>query len=265
MFDNIIIGQYVPRESVIHRMDPRAKLICLFVFMIVLFVGNRITALVPGIFFVMAAFLLAQIPLRFFAKGLRIIAIIIFITFILHLFMTREGDVLFQGGWITLHEGALTQASLIALRLLLLVILASMLTLTTTPIDLTDGLEKLFGPLKKIGVPAHELALTMSIALRFIPTLLGETEKIVKAQMARGASFSEGSLVKRAKALVPLLVPLLIQSFKRAEDLATAMEARGYDGSANRTKYRQLHWKRSDTLMLVITVLTGVVIFLLRG
>ncbi|WP_026688594.1 energy-coupling factor transporter transmembrane component T family protein [Alteribacter aurantiacus] len=265
MFDNLIIGQYVPRESVIHRMDPRAKLVCLFLFMIVLFIGNRIIALLPGILFVAVAFWLAQIPLRFFAKGLRLIVIIITITFILHLFMTREGNVLVDIGWLTIYEGALTQASLIAVRLFLLVILASMLTLTTTPIDLTDGLETLFGPLKKIGVPAHELALTMSIALRFIPTLLGETEKIVKAQLARGASFSEGSLVKRAKALIPLLVPLLIQSFKRAEDLATAMEARGYDGSSERTKYRELTWKRSDTFMLMVTILTGVMILILRG
>ncbi len=246
-------------------MDPRAKLICLFLFMIVLFIGNRPAALIPAILFVIAALLLAQIPIRFFAKGIRIIAIIIFITFILHLFMTREGEILYQTSWFTLYEGALYQASLVALRLFLLVVMASMLTLTTTPIDLTDGLETLLGPLKKIGVPAHELALMMSIALRFIPTLLGEAEKIVKAQMARGATFTEGSLYKRAKALIPLLIPLLIQSFKRAEDLATAMEARGYVGGEGRTKYRELQWKMSDSVILIITLSVGAMIFLLRA
>ncbi|SES16309.1 energy-coupling factor transporter transmembrane component T family protein [Salipaludibacillus aurantiacus] len=266
MFDNVIIGQYVPKESVIHKMDPRSKLIIVLLFIIFLFLTRHPFILGMAVILTFTAFSRSKIPFGYFIKGMRFIAIIIFFTFLLHLFMTREGTVLVEWPLLTVYSGGVMEGSLIALRLFLLILMASLLTLTTTPIDLTDGMERLMKPLKKVNVPTHELALMMSIALRFIPTLLGETAKIVKAQMARGANFSEGSLWKRLKALIPVLIPLFVQSFKRAEDLAIAMEARGYNGGEGRTKFRQLKWKPLDTgalsLFIAFAVLTVIFRFL---
>lgn len=250
MFDNVIIGQYVPGRSLIHQMDPRAKLVTVMIFIIFLFISRHPAVLGSAVLLTAAAFILANISVTFYIKGMRFIAIIVLLTFILHLFMTREGTVAVDWGWFTVYSGGLIEGGLIALRLFLLIIMASLLTLTTTPVDLTDGMERLMAPLQKLRVPTHELALMMSIALRFIPTLLGETSKIVKAQMARGANFSQGSLWRRLKALIPILIPLFVQSFKRAEDLATAMEARGYAGGKGRTKFRQLTWKRLDSAVV---------------
>ncbi|WP_416148211.1 energy-coupling factor transporter transmembrane component T family protein [Salipaludibacillus sp. HK11] len=255
MFDNVIIGQYVPRKSIVHKIDPRAKLLAIFLFMIFLFISRHPVILSLAVLLTGTTFILAKIPFRYYIKGMRFIAILIFFTFILHLFMTREGTILVDWPWLTIYSGGLIEGSLIALRLFLLVMMASLLTLTTTPIDLTDGMELLMKPLKKIRVPTHELALMMSISLRFIPTILAETSKIIKAQMARGANFSEGSLWKRMKSLIPILIPLFVQSFKRAEDLATAMEARGYGGGEGRTKFRVLSWKSIDSIGVGIFVI----------
>lgn len=264
MFDNVIIGQYVPRESMIHRMDPRAKILAIFIFIVFLFISRHPIVLTLAVALTGVTFLLANIPFRYYIKGMRFIAIIIFITFLLHLFMTNEGTILLDLSWITVYSGGVIEGSLIALRLFLLVLMASLLTLSTTPVDLTDGLECLLKPLEAIRVPTHELALMMSIALRFIPTLLEETSKIVKAQMARGANFSKGSLWARLKALVPILVPLFVQSFNRAEDLATAMEARGYNGGKGRTKFRQLRWKRVDTVTMGVFLSFALITVLFR-
>ena len=258
MFDHVIIGQYIPGQSFVHRLDPRAKLAGVFVFLIFLFLARDPLILAGAFAMTAAAFWSANIPLSFYLKGMRFIAIIILFTFFLHLFMTREGTVVLDFGVWQVYSGGLIEGGLIAFRLVLLITMASMLTLTTTPVDLTDGMERLMKPLAKLNVPTHELALMMSIALRFIPTLLGETSKIVKAQMARGANFAEGSIWKRMKAFIPVLVPLFIQSFKRAEDLATAMEARGYAGGTGRTKYRQMTWKRSDSGILALFILFAV-------
>ncbi|GEL07438.1 energy-coupling factor transporter transmembrane component T family protein [Salisediminibacterium halotolerans] len=258
MFDHVIIGQYIPGKSFVHALDPRAKLGAVFVFLIFLFLTRDPFALTLALLLAVTAFLLAGIPFRFYLKGMRFIALIILFTFLLHLFMTQEGALVFDFGFLRVYSGGLIEGGLIGYRLFLLITMASMLTLTTTPVDLTDGMERLMKPMAKINVPTHELALMMSIALRFIPTLLGETSKIVKAQMTRGANFSEGSLWKRLKAVIPILVPLFIQSFKRAEDLATAMEARGYAGGEGRTKFRQLRWKNSDTAVMLLFVLFAV-------
>ncbi|PYZ92130.1 transporter [Salipaludibacillus keqinensis] len=262
MFDNVIIGQYVPRDSVIHKMDPRAKLLVLLIFIVFLFTSRHPVVLAFAVVLTGTAFLLSKIPVRYFIKGMRFIAILIFFTFLLHLFMTREGTIVVEWSWLTIYSGGLIEGSFIALRLFLLILMASLLTLTTTPIDLTDGMEMLMKPLKIVRVPTHELALMMSIALRFIPTLLGETSKIVKAQMARGANFSKGSLWTRLKSLIPILIPLFVQSFKRAEDLAIAMEARGYGGGEGRTKFRLLSWRKMDSLavglFIVFAMLTVV-------
>ncbi|MBU9710775.1 energy-coupling factor transporter transmembrane component T family protein [Evansella tamaricis] len=255
MLDHIIIGQYVPGHSKVHRLDPRAKLICLMLFMVFLFVSRHPLSIGVALLIAVLAFGLANVPLTFYLRGMRFIAIIIIFTFLLHLFMTKEGPVLFTTPIVTIYLGGVLEGVLVGVRLLLLVIMASLLTLTTTPVDLTDGMESLMLPLKKVGMPTHELAFMISIALRFIPTLLEEAMKIIKAQMARGANFTQGSIWKRVKAFVPVLVPLFVQSLNRAEDLAIAMESRGYEGGEGRTKFRILYWKRMDTIALVILTL----------
>ncbi|MGO4890149.1 energy-coupling factor transporter transmembrane component T family protein [Anaerobacillus sp. MEB173] len=265
MFKNIIIGQYIQGSSLIHRFDARSKLIGVFIFVLVVFLANNWTAYsILGAVTIMTV-LISQVPLRFIYKGLRPVFIIILITFLLHLFMTKDGHLLLEIGWFEIYSGGVIQGAFIAMRLLFLIMMTSLLTLTTTPIDLTDGLESLLSPFKRFGLPAHELALMMSISLRFIPTLLQETEKIIKAQMARGADFGSGSLKDRARALVPLLIPLFINAFKRAEDLALAMEARGYRGGEGRTKLRELQWSHKDSLMLVSLLLLAILLFFLRS
>ncbi|MDN4527168.1 energy-coupling factor transporter transmembrane component T family protein [Fictibacillus fluitans] len=264
MLDNVIIGQYIPGTSVLHKMDPRAKLLGIFVFIFVVFLANNwLTYGILGVFAV-AAVLLSQVSLRYMYKGLKPIFFIVIFTFILHILMTKQGEVVYDLGWFKIYDGGLRQGAFISLRLVYLVLVTSLLTLTTTPIDITDGLEYLLGPFKKVKLPVHEFALMMSISLRFIPTLLQETEKIMKAQMARGAEFTAGPVKERIKAFVPLLVPLFISSFKRAEDLALAMEARGYRGGEGRTRLRVLHWRFRDTGALFLLLILAAVLFMLR-
>ncbi|MBM7606465.1 energy-coupling factor transport system permease protein [Metabacillus crassostreae] len=264
MMDSIIIGKYVPGQSLIHRMDARAKLLLIFAFVfIVFFANNLFTYLILGIFTITIV-ALTKLPIRFLVKGLKPVLWIILFTFVLHLFVTKEGELLFQLGFISIYEEGLKQGIFISLRFLYLILMTTILTLTTTPIEITDGMESLLGPLKKIGLPVHELALMMSISLRFIPTLMEETDKILKAQMARGVDFTSGPIKDRFKAVVPLLVPLFISAFKRAEELATAMEARGYKGGEGRTKLRQLQWTGLDTIMMIMLVALGIVLLYLR-
>ncbi len=264
MMDSIIIGKYVPGQSLIHRMDARAKLLLIFAFVfIVFFANNLFTYLVLGIFTITIV-TLTKLPIRFLVKGLKPVLWIILFTFVLHLFVTKEGELLLQLGFISIYEEGLKQGIFISLRFLYLILMTTILTLTTTPIEITDGMESLLGPFKKIGLPVHELALMMSISLRFIPTLMEETDKILKAQMARGVDFTSGPIKDRFKAVVPLLVPLFISAFKRAEELATAMEARGYKGGEGRTKLRQLQWAGLDTIMMIMLVALGIVLLYLR-
>ncbi|CAG9622189.1 energy-coupling factor transporter transmembrane component T family protein [Sutcliffiella rhizosphaerae] len=262
--NNLIIGRYVPGTSLIHRMDPRAKLLLVFIFVIIVFLANNVWGYLSLAIFTLSVVLLTRIPVTFILKGLKPIIWIIAFTMVFHVFLTKEGTLLFELGFIQVYEEGIIQAIFISLRFLFLITITTLLTLTTTPIAVTDGMETLFGPFKKIGVPVHELALMMSISLRFIPTLMQETDKIMKAQSARGADFTVGPLKERVKALVPLLVPLFISAFKRAEELATAMESRGYKGGEGRTKYRLLKWQMKDTaLMLVLAALTFI-LFLIR-
>jgi energy-coupling factor transport system permease protein len=264
MMDSMIIGKYVPGHSLIHRMDSRAKLVMIFAFVFIVFLANNLlTYLVLGLFTLLIV-LLTKLPVRFLLKGLRPILWIILFTFILHLIVTKEGDILLDLGFFRIYEEGLKQGIYISLRFLYLILMTTILTLTTTPIEITDGMESLLSPFKKLGLPVHELALMMSISLRFIPTLMEETDKIAKAQMARGADFTSGPIKDRLKAVVPLLVPLFISAFKRAEELATAMEARGYQGGEGRTKLRQLKWKMLDTSVLTLLVALGLVLLYLR-
>lgn len=265
MMDKMIFGRYVPADSVVHRMDPRSKLTLVFLFVCVIFLANN--WLTYGLIALYSILMLglSKIPVRFLYGGLKPILWIILFTLILQLFFTTEGTLLFKFGPIKVYDEGVRQGIFISCRFFFLILMTSLLTLTTSPIEITDGVEYLLVPLKKIHFPVHELALMMSIALRFIPTLMQETDKIMKAQMARGVEFSSGPLKERIKAVIPLLIPLFVSSFKRAEELATAMEARGYRGGEGRTKYRQLSWKMPDTIQLLIFAVLTILLFLLRA
>lgn len=262
MMEKMIFGRYIPAESPLHRMDPRSKLILVFLFVCVVFIANN--AITYGLLALYTLFMVlsSKVPIRFLIGGLKLVLWLVLFTLVLHLFFTKEGDIIFQWGWITIYEEGLKQGVFISLRFFLLILMTSLLTLTTTPIEITDGIEVLLDPLKKIKFPVHELALMMSISLRFIPTLMQETDKIMKAQTARGVEFSSGPLKERVKAIIPLLIPLFIGSFKRAEELAIAMEARGYRGGEGRTKYRLLKWSLLDTSMiLLLGLVTAALVF----
>ncbi|MCZ0703445.1 energy-coupling factor transport system permease protein [Natronobacillus azotifigens] len=265
MSNSIIIGQYVPGDSWIHRLDPRIKIVIIFCFVVFVFFAN--TALSYGwlTLFAIATAASTKIKARFIAKGLTPVWFLIIFTFVLHLIVTREGTVLFEVFTFPIYSGALIQGFSISLRFFLLILVTSLLTLTTTPIEITDAIESLLHPLKKIKFPVHELALMMSISLRFIPTLMQETEKISKAQASRGVDFKTGPLKDRIQAVVPLLVPLFVSAFKRAEDLAMAMEARGYRGGEGRSKLRELVIRKQDIIALGLFAFVIVVLFLLRS
>jgi energy-coupling factor transport system permease protein len=265
MMDKMIIGRYVPADSLIHRLDPRSKLIIVFLFVCIIFLANNLfTYALIGIYtFLMLG--LSRIPIRFLYAGLKPVLWLVLFTLLLHVFFTKEGSLLFELGPIKIYEEGVRQGIFISMRFFFLILMTSLLTLTTTPIEITDGLETLLHPLKKVRFPVHEMALMMSISLRFIPTLMQETDKIMKAQIARGVEFSSGPIKERIKAVIPLLIPLFVSSFKRAEELAIAMEARGYRGGEGRTKYRLLSWNLSDTLQLLILVILTILLILLRS
>ncbi|PLT31358.1 energy-coupling factor transporter transmembrane component T family protein [Peribacillus deserti] len=265
MMDKMIFGRYVPVESPMHRMDPRAKLLMVFIFVFIIFLANNIPTYVLAAAFTFIILRLSNIPARFLIGGLKPVFYLILFTFLLHIFFTKEGNLLFKWSFIEVYEDGLRQGIFISLRFALLILITSILTLTTTPISITDGLETLFNPLKKWKLPIHELALMMSISLRFIPTLMEETDKIMKAQAARGTEFSSGPIKNRIKAIVPLLIPLFVSSFKRAEELATAMESRGYRGGEGRTKYRLLEWEGTDTVLIAAIGVMTVLLFILRA
>lgn len=261
MIRDITIGQFYPTDSIIHKLDARVKLIITFLYIISLFL---VSSFIGYGFVIVAVGLVIQIskvPLRFMLKGIKSIFIIILFTAFLNVFTTKGEQILFQLGWLTVTMEGIILAVKMCTRLILLIIGSSILTLTTTPIHLTDGIEALLKPWKKIGVPAHEIAMMMTIALRFIPTLLDETDKIMKAQQARGADFETGNLIQRAKSLIPILVPLFISAFRRADELAMAMEARCYRGDENRTRMKQMKIEKRDIISLVLTVVyLGVII-----
>ena len=251
MIRDIPLGQYYQTDSVVHRLDPRVKLIATLLFICSLFVVNQAAGYVVAVVFLALAIRLSHVPFRFMVRGMRAILFLLILTFGFNLFLT-PGEAVFQVWKLTVTREGITMAVRMAVRLSLLIIGSSVMTLTTTPNNLTDGLERLLKPLQKLRVPVHEIAMMMSIALRFIPILLEETDKIMKAQTARGASFDEGNLLQRAKNMVPLLVPLFISAFRRANDLAMAMEARCYRGGDGRTKMKPLHYEKRDYLTYVV-------------
>lgn len=262
MLANITIGQYFPGNSLLHRLDPRGKIILTALFITAVFlVGHMVGYLLIGGFVALCVWI-SKIQPKYILKGLKPILYLLAFTFILNIFFSPGDNVIWEWRFIRLTEQGLTTALFLALRLIFLVIGTSLLTLTTSPITLTDGLERLMNPLKKIGFPSHELAMMMTIALRFIPILIDETDKIMKAQIARGADFESGNLIRRAKAMVPLLVPLFVGAFRRADELAMAMEARCYRGG-DRTRMKTLHYSSCDAIALASTL--GLMALVLAG
>ena len=246
MLKDITLGQYFPGTSIIHRLDPRTKLIMLVVYIVALFMASGWVAYGLMLAFLLFVIEVSTIPPKSIVKGMKPLVMILVFTGILNLFFTQEGKLLVDFWFIKIYSGGLNRAVMMVARILMLITCTFLLTYTTSPIALTDGLEALMNPLKAIKVPVHELSMMMCIALRFIPTLIEETDKIMCAQKARGADFENGSLVDRAKALIPILVPLFISAFRRADELATAMECRCYQGGEGRTKMKILRFHRED-------------------
>lgn len=264
MLNDVTFGQYYPAKSFVHNMDPRAKIVLLIAYLVAVFLADNFFALAAVIVFLILAVIFSRVPFGSVLRSVKMILFIIVFTAILNLFFyASDGElhILWQWKIITISWEAIINMIFLAMRLFLLVMGTSILTLTTTPVALTDGLESLLTPLKWIRFPVHELALIMSIALRFIPTLIDETNRIISAQKARGADFETGGLIRRAKAMIPVLVPLLVSSLRRAEELGDAMDARCYSGAKGRTKYKKLTFSWRDLLGLFVLagLITGIV------
>ena len=271
MLRDITLGQYYQTESVIHRLDPRVKLVGTICYIISLFLVNNVWGYLVAAIFLAVMIKLSNVPFKFMVKGMKAIMFLLMLTVVFNMFLT-PGEALISVWKLTITKEGLKLAIMMAVRLTFLIIGSSVMTLTTTPNNLTDGMENLMNPLRKLKVPVHEIAMMMSIALRFIPILMEETDKIMKAQIARGADFESGNIIKKAKALVPLLVPLFISAFRRANDLAMAMEARCYRGGDGRTKMKPLIYKKADrvgygvlTLYLIVCITIGKAMEMLMG
>lgn len=261
MLRDITLGQYYPADSVIHKLDPRVKLFGTLIYIISLFIFKGLPAFMLAAIFLVVLIKLSKVPFSYMVKGLKTIVLIMLFAAVFNLFLT-PGTKLVSFWIFTITYEGLKNAVVMMVRLIFLIIGTSLMTLTTTPNELTDGLEKALSPLKYIKVPVHEIAMMMSIALRFIPILIEETDKIMKAQMARGADFEHGNLIQKAKNMVPLLVPLFVSAFRRANDLAMAMEARCYRGGEGRTKMKPLHYQKRDrmaylTLLVYLAAVIG--------
>ena len=262
MLKDITLGQYFPGDSLIHRMDPRSKLIIVLLYIVVLFLAKSFVSYGILVLFLLWCIAVSKVGMKAVFRGMKPLVLILIVTGVLNLFYTDKGTTLWEWKFLHITTGGVFSAFFMILRVMLLISGTFLLTYTTSPIRLTDGLESLLGPLKRFRVPVHELAMMMSIALRFIPTLIEETDKIMSAQKARGADFDTGNLLQKAKAMVPLLVPLFISSFRRADELATAMECRCYHGGEGRTKLVQLQYHRRDIVALVccVVLFSGVVV-----
>ena len=263
--DKLILGRYIPGNSMIHRLDPRSKLLAMFAFLLLIFWANNLITNVLIIAFVFAMVLLSQIRLSFFINGLKpMIGIILFTTFF-QVFFTPGASVLWEFWIFKVSIEGLQQALIIFIRFVLIIFFSTLLTLTTTPLSLADGIESGLAPLKRLKVPVHEIGLMLSMSLRFVPSLMDDPTRIMNAQRARGVDFNEGNLIQKVKSVIPILIPLFASSFKRADALATAMEARGYKGGEGRTKYRVLEWKLPDTCAVIVMILLGVTLYILKS
>lgn len=264
MLQDITIGQYLPGESFTHKLDPRTKIIISLLFIASLFIINKFVGYIFVVAFLGAVIINSKVPLRLIFKSLKPILFLIILTGVLNIFMIKgtPETLVFNVGFVKIYKEGLSTAAFMALRLIFLIIGTSLLTLTTSPIELTDGIERLLRPIGK--TLAHELAMMMTIALRFIPTLMEETDKIMKAQKARGADFETGNIIDKAKSLIPLLVPLFISSFRRADELAMAMEARCYRGGTGRTRMKELKYSSRDTIAYLIFAVLFIISFIVR-
>ena len=263
--DNMILGRYIPGNSIIHRLDPRSKLVAMILLIIIAFwannpITNLILFIATGIFVV-----LSEVPLSFFIKGLRSMFFLIAFTTLFQLFFISGGHVLFKMGFIKITSYGVEQAGIIFCRFVLIIFFSTLLTLTTMPLSLATAVESLLGPLKRFKVPVHEIGLMLSMSLRFVPTLMDDTIRIMNAQKARGVDFGEGNVIQKVKAMIPILIPLFATSLKRADSLATAMEARGYQGGNGRSQYRQLNWMNKDSVALLLVCVLGLILFLLKS
>ena len=260
MLTDITLGQYYPGNSCIHRLDPRTKILAVLFYMVMVFLAASPLSYGILIAFIVLGAALAKLPAGLLLRSIKPLWIIILLTMVIH-FVTDPGEVLWQWKFLTITKEGIVLGVKMSLRLVLLLLVSSLMTFTTSPIVLTDGIESLLRPFKKIGVPAHELAMMMTIALRFIPTLLEETDRIMKAQTARGANFTSGSIMQRGRNMIPLLVPLFVSAFRRADDLATAMEARCYRGGEGRTRMHELAYTFRDTIAMIVVIgLTAVLV-----
>ena len=264
MLNDVIFGQFYPQKSFVHRMDPRAKIVLMIAYIVAIFVADNFFGLAAVTLFLIVTVIFSRVPFGSVLRSVKMILFLIIFTAILNLFFySTEGvHLIWQWGILTLSWESIVNMIFLAFRLFLLVMGTSILTLTTAPVELTDGIESLLKPLKYIKFPVHELALIMSIALRFIPTLMDETNRIIAAQKARGADFETGGLFKRAKAMIPVLIPLLVSAFRRAEELGDAMDARCYSGAKGRTKYKKLTftWRDLAATLVVAALITGIVL-----
>ena len=255
MLRDITIGQFFPGDSIIHRLDPRFKIVITLIYIIMLFSGGGFVCLAIGAVYTFTAMILSRIPLKMFLKSIKPILPFLLITAVLNLLLVTSGDVLWKWKFIKITTEGVNISIFMVVRIVLLIMGSSLLTYTTSPITLTDAIERLLSPLKKLKFPVHELAMMMSIALRFIPTLIEETDKIISAQKARGAEIDTGSFGKRARNMISILVPLFISAFRRADELATAMECRCYHGGDGRTRLRQLRSAPRDYAALAVTLI----------
>ena len=261
MLKDITIGQFFPGDSLIHRLDPRFKIIITLIFIVMLFIGDSVWCLVLGAVFTVMAVLMSKIPVKMFAKSIKPLLPFLLITALLNLFFVSSGEVCWQWKFIKITTGGINISLFMIVRIVLLISGSSLLTYTTSPITLTDAIERLLSPLKKLKFPVHELAMMMSIALRFIPTLIEETDRIMAAQKARGAELDSGKLMARVKNMISIMIPLFVSAFRRADELASAMECRCYNGGEGRTRLRQLKAAPRDFAALTVTVIfLGVII-----
>lgn len=260
MLKDITLGQYFPGTSFLHQLDPRCKIIATLIVIVAIFLAESLPAYGLITVFILLCFFISHLPLKLILKSLKPLWVIIILTMGIHVF-TTSGTVVWQWGILHITWEGIRQGALMTARLIYLIVFSSLLTYTTSPIVLTDGIEHLLNPFRRVGVPAHELAMMMTIALRFIPTLLEETDRIMKAQTARGANFTSGSIMQRGRNMIPLLVPLFVSAFRRADDLATAMEARCYRGGEGRTRMHELAYTFRDTIAMIVVIgLTAVLV-----
>lgn len=263
--DKLILGRYIPGNSIIHRLDPRSKLLAMIIYIIIIFWANNVVTNLLLLAFTLILIFLSQIKWSFFFNGVKPMIGIILFTTLFQVFFTQGGSVFVQLGIIKITSLGLSQAILIFMRFVLIIFFSTLLTLTTTPLSLSDAVEALLKPLVRFKVPAHEIGLMLSLSLRFVPTLMDDTTRIMNAQKARGVDFGEGNLIQKVKSIIPILIPLFASSFKRADALAIAMEARGYQGGDSRTKYRLLSWQLKDTLAIILVVILGIFLFYLKS